>query len=258
MRRSPTREAPRKQWRSRRGRSSSYTSLGSTTVQLADATDDYAVVQFNVPAGQARLDGSIAYQAAGPSTDFTAGDSLTLISPSGQLALYSLPQGAGNFGDAQVANPAPGKWTALILGFPTSEGGTAGPVQFAASTATWVPFGTLSASSVHLPAGRLQDVCPFRQHAGDARRHVRLDRHDEPGRGHAVLRGHHDGAGDPAFADPDAEPVDHRDEDADGWERSPVQLGTDRLLPGQRSDRSGRVLNASISTPNAANTFWAS
>jgi hypothetical protein len=132
---------------------SAYSQITNTTVQLADDTGNFAVVRFAVAPGQARLNGSIAYVAAGPSTDFAAADNLSLISPSGQLAEYNLPQGAGNFGNAQVAEPAPGNWTALIFGSPSSDGGSVGSVQFSASSATWVPFGTLSTDSLNLPAG---------------------------------------------------------------------------------------------------------
>ncbi|MGP0030311.1 MAG: S8 family serine peptidase, partial [Acidimicrobiales bacterium] len=134
-----------------------YHPIVHTTVHLSDATGDYAEVQFTVPAGQARLNGSIAYVAAGPSTDFTAGLNLSLFTPSGQLAEYNLPQGAGNYGNAQVADPAPGTWTAVIFNqAPSTEGGTVGPVLFSASSATWAPFGTLSTDSLRLPAGGSQ------------------------------------------------------------------------------------------------------
>ena len=234
---------------------SSYTSLGSTTVQLADATNNFAVVQFNVPAGQARLDGSIAYVAAGPSTDFTAGDSLTLISPSGQEALYSLPQGAGNFGDAQVANPAPGKWTALILGYPTSEGGTVGPVQFTASAATWVPFGSLSATSLHLAAGASKTFA------------LSVDTPATPGDAAGSIVMTRQGGG-PAFAATTTVPVTLRSLIPTPHPSTTV---TTTLTGGNGRDyNTGQTvyyqvnvptglseLNASISTPNSANTFWA-
>jgi hypothetical protein len=131
-----------------------YTSVDQSTVTLADATGDEAVVQFTVPSGQARLNASIAYVAAGSSSnDFNAGDQLSLFTPQKQLAEYSIPQGAGNFGNAQVADPAPGTWTALIFGAPSTDGGSTGPVQFGASVAAWAPFGTLSGSSLTLAPG---------------------------------------------------------------------------------------------------------
>ena len=39
---------------------------------------------------------------------------LSLIAPNGDLAEFNLPQGVGNYGNAQVADPAPGQWTALV------------------------------------------------------------------------------------------------------------------------------------------------
>jgi hypothetical protein len=131
----------------------SYTSVDHTTVTLANKTGDLGVVKFTVPSGQARLNASIAYQGAGPSTDYNAAVNISLISPSGQLAETSSPQGTGNYGNAQVADPAAGTWTALVFGNPSSEGGTVGPVLFGASTATWAPFGTLSASTLTLAPG---------------------------------------------------------------------------------------------------------
>ena len=126
----------------------SYRQVAHTTVQLADATGDYAAVKFFVGPGQARLNSSITYAATGP-----APDAISLISPSGKLAEYSLPQGVGNYGNAQVANPEPGTWTALIVGAPSADGGTVGPVQFAAATANWVPFGQLSTHFLYLAPG---------------------------------------------------------------------------------------------------------
>ncbi|HYB28284.1 MAG TPA: S8 family serine peptidase, partial [Solirubrobacteraceae bacterium] len=135
----------------------SYQQIAHTTVQLADATGNFATVKFYVRPGQARLSASIAYVASNPSsTDFSAGDNLSLISPSGKLAEYSIPQGAGNYGNAQVANPQPGTWTALIFGAPSADGGSVGPVQFAAMTATWVPFGQLSTHFLYLAPGASQ------------------------------------------------------------------------------------------------------
>ncbi|HXQ62137.1 MAG TPA: protease inhibitor I9 family protein [Acidimicrobiales bacterium] len=116
-----------------------YTSVASTAVTLDPSTGDAAEVQFTVPSGQGRLNASIAY-------DIGAGLSLSLFTPNHKLAEYNLPQGAGNYGNAQVADPAAGTWTALVFGAP-------GTVQFGASVAPWVPFGTLSASSLTLAPG---------------------------------------------------------------------------------------------------------
>ena len=125
-----------------------YRQVAATTVQLEDATGNAAVVQFRVRPGQARLNASIAYTGTGPGPDM-----LSLFSPSGYLAEYSLPQGVGNYGNDQVADPQPGLWTAVIFGDPSTEGGSVGPVRFAAATASWVPFGYLSRSYATLAPG---------------------------------------------------------------------------------------------------------
>ena len=91
--------------------------------------------------GQARLNASVSLVGL---------VNLSLIAPNGDLAEYNLPQGVGNYGNAQVANPAPGKWTALIS---TDGSGPAVPAQFQASTATWQRFGTVSPSSLKLAGG---------------------------------------------------------------------------------------------------------
>jgi Peptidase inhibitor I9 len=116
-----------------------YVSLGNTTVTLAPSNGDSSLVQFTVPAGQARLDASV--------TSTIGVLNLSLFTPDLKLAEYNLPQGAGNYGDAQVADPAPGTWTALVYG------SASGTVLFGARAAPWASFGTLSASSLTLAPG---------------------------------------------------------------------------------------------------------
>ena len=120
---------------------SPYKAISTKSLSLTNAGDYSTEVTFTVPAGQARLNASVSLVGV---------VNLSLIAPDGDLAEYNLPQGVGNYGNAQVASPAPGKWTALI----SSEGsGPALPGQFQASTATWQRFGTVSPSSVKLAAG---------------------------------------------------------------------------------------------------------
>ncbi len=121
-----------------------YRQIVDTTVQLSAANGNTATVKFPVRAGQARLSASVTWSAP-------AVANLSLISPSGKLAEYSLPQGDGNYGNAQVANPEPGTWTAVIFN-------GSGPVQFAASSASWVPFGQLSTHFLYLPPGGSQTL----------------------------------------------------------------------------------------------------
>jgi hypothetical protein len=120
---------------------SPYTPVSTKSLSLTSAEDYVTEVTFTVRKAQARLSASVS---------LVGEVNLALISPSGQLAEYNLPQGVGNYGNAQVADPAAGKWTALIF---TSGSGAPVPAQFQASTATWQSFGSLSASSMTLPAG---------------------------------------------------------------------------------------------------------
>src|SRR5262249_27543591 len=126
-----------------------YTTVKTATATLSDTgsphsvdyqgiNDNYETVTFQVPSGVDRLNGSIAYQGA--SSDLPARVRLALVDPSGHLADYSVPQGIGNYGNAQVANPAAGTWTAYIWSRNSADGGTTGPVLFGASVASYQGF----------------------------------------------------------------------------------------------------------------------
>jgi subtilisin family serine protease len=122
---------------------SPYTTVAAGKVTLTNARDYTTEVTFTVPKGQARLSASVALVGM---------VNLSLISPSGDLAEYNLPQGTGNYGNAQVTDPQAGTWTALIS---TIVDRSIAPVaaKFAASTATWQPFGSLSVRSLTLAPG---------------------------------------------------------------------------------------------------------
>jgi hypothetical protein len=115
------------------------------SVDYQGINDNYEVVHFKVASGVARLNGSIAFKGA--SSDLPARIRMALVNPDGQLSDYSLPQGVGNYGDAQVANPPAGMWTAYIWSRDTADGGTTGPVIFGASTAVYTHFGTVTPST---------------------------------------------------------------------------------------------------------------
>jgi len=145
----------------------SYAPVKKATVTLSDTssphstdyqgiTDNYQTVSFAVPSGVDRLNGSIAFQGA--SGALSSRVRMALISPSGQLADYSLPQGVGNYGDAQVADPTPGTWTAYIWSRDSADGGTTGKVIFGASVANYEPFGTVSAPSLTIGPGASEPV----------------------------------------------------------------------------------------------------
>jgi hypothetical protein len=123
-----------------------YQPVSTKTLSLTAANGFGAAVTFTVPPGQARLNASVALQGV---------VDLSLISPSGKLAEFNLPQGVGNYGNAQVADPAAGTWTALVS---AGGSGAAIPAKFQASTATWQQFGSLSASSVTLAKGASKTV----------------------------------------------------------------------------------------------------
>ncbi len=144
-----------------------YRPIYSTTVTLSDTTsphsvdyqginDNYEVVHFYVAPGADRLNGSIAFQGA--SSALPARVRMNLIDPQGQLADYSLPQGVGNYGDAQVASPEPGMWTAYIWSRDTADGGTTGPVVFGASVASYQSFGTVSPATLTIAPGATAPV----------------------------------------------------------------------------------------------------
>ena len=144
-----------------------YSTIKTATVTLSDTaspesvdyqgyTDNYQTVRFYVPRGVDRLNGSIAFQAA--SSSLASRVRLALVTPTGQLADYSLPQGIGNYGTAQVAEPVSGWWTAYIWSRNSAVGGTTGPVLFGASVANFQDFGHVSPTSLYIPAGATRSV----------------------------------------------------------------------------------------------------
>ncbi len=145
----------------------SYQSIETTTVHLSDAAsphsldyqgikDNYEVVHFHVPSGYDRLNASIAFK--GSTASLAARVRMTLVDPRGRLADYSLPQGVGNYGNAQVAEPIGGTWTAYVWSRDTADGGTTGPVVFGADVARYKAFGQVTPSSVTIPAGSTRTV----------------------------------------------------------------------------------------------------
>ena len=141
-----------------------YTNVKTTTVNLSDKrsghsvdyqgfNDNYEVVHFNVP-GRIRSPQRIdRVPGRGPPSS-VARVRLALIDPTGKLADYSLPQGIGNYGNAQVAKPAGGLWTAYIWGRGSADGGTTGPVVFGAGVSRSTRrFGTVSPSHLTIAPG---------------------------------------------------------------------------------------------------------
>lgn len=141
-----------------------YQSLDNTKVTLSDSSSpkttdwagnssNYQPITFTVPAGESRLNASIAYQNASR-TDLNARVRLTLVDPSGNLADYSVPQGDGNYGNAQITNPKAGTWTAYVWSKVSSLGGTTGPVLFDAGVARYVSVGKVTPQTLTLAPGQ--------------------------------------------------------------------------------------------------------
>ncbi|HXQ75692.1 MAG TPA: S8 family serine peptidase [Acidimicrobiales bacterium] len=221
-----------------------YASVAKTSVTLDGSNGDTALVAFTVPSGQARLNASIAY-------DFGTPVDLSLFTPDGRLAEYNLPQGAGHYGNAQVADPAAGTWTALLF----APGGATVPVLFGAGAAPWAPFGTLSESSLTLAPGASGTVTltvPTPSTPGDEA-------------GSLVLT---EAAAKPAFTAVTAVPVTLRSL-VPTPDPSTTFTGTLTGGNGRGSDTGQTayyqfdvpaglpVLNADVSTPDADNTFLA-
>jgi hypothetical protein len=125
---------------------------GTHPIDWAGAHDNAQSLTFTVPAGEDRLNASIAFKNAS-ATDLDARVRLTLVDPEGRLAAYSLPQGDGGYGDVQVARPAAGTWTAYIYSRWAIEGGTKGKVVFGAQVANWTSYGTVTPPSLTLAPG---------------------------------------------------------------------------------------------------------
>jgi Subtilase family len=115
----------------------------STSNQVTDFAgfkNNYALVKFTVPAGQSRLDFSIAYNAG---DSVAAGPVLALIDPKGRYAANSEPQGLGDYGNVDVRSPVAGTWTALVSDITGGVGGYDGPVTWQAVTEKYQTLGTV-------------------------------------------------------------------------------------------------------------------
>lgn len=131
----------------------------STSNQLIDFAgypNNYATWHITVPAGQSRLDVSIAYP--GSTGSLLAPVTLTLIDPKGRYAANSDPQGFGNYGNVDVRTPVAGTWTAIVNDVTHGDGGYGGNVSWQAVTEKYQGFGSVSPSSFSLAPGASKKV----------------------------------------------------------------------------------------------------
>jgi hypothetical protein len=131
-------------------------STSDQVIDFADFPDNYAVFHVTVPAGQSRLDVSIAYP--GDPETLLAPVTLSLIDPKGRFAANSDPQGLGNYGNVDVRQPTAGTWTAVVNDVTGADGGFAGTVSWQAVTERYVASGTVSPSSLSIAPGASKTV----------------------------------------------------------------------------------------------------
>ena len=224
-----------------------YRPVITQTVTLSDSNptfpdyggdpDNYQTITFHVPRGEDRLNASAAFQGR-DLTDLNSRVRFFLIDPTGRYAGDSRPQGNGNYGNFQVAYPAPGTWTAVIHSRDTAHGGTTGPVLFGASVARYQSFGSVSPSFVHLGPGQSVAVTLHTQtptHPGDSSGSIVVGSSgDRAGRAGTDLD-----PGDPSQPDPERRPVVHRHAHRRQRPRPDQRAGV--LLPGARAVRRPRA-----------------
>jgi hypothetical protein len=76
---------------------------------------------------------------------------VTLIDPAGQMAAYTRPQGDGNHGEVDVANPQAGTWKGIIF---RRDGTFDGPVQWQATTQKFGNVDGVFPGSMNLAPGQ--------------------------------------------------------------------------------------------------------
>ena len=108
----------------------------------------YTSKTFNVPAGLDHLDASIAWK--GTASELIA---FELVDPTGKLAAYSIPQGAGqNYGHVDVVKPAAGQWKVFMR--PGGAGYAGPPITFTWSGQKYVNAGIVFPPVAFLAPGQ--------------------------------------------------------------------------------------------------------
>ena len=147
-----------------------YSLVSDTDLTVDSASANQATTTFTVPAGQARLDVSISYR---PTDDGNVA-AVYLFSPEHDYAGDSIAQGASGFADSQVTDPESGTWTAVVVGYPATDGGSLGSVELQARAADLDPVrDTLDVVALHRSRGQ-RLLRPDRPAPVHARRRGRL------------------------------------------------------------------------------------
>ena len=123
-----------------------------TFIDSAGTTRAYTTATFQVPPGVGRLDAAISYPGSP-----VALVRMSLLDPQGTFTGYTLPQGAGNFGQFDVQRPAPGTWTAILFTTAGSKGYT-GPVTLSTTDFAATSAGAAIPASFTLAEGASQQV----------------------------------------------------------------------------------------------------
>jgi len=126
------------------------TATAPTYIESIGTVRSYVKQTFSVPVGVDRLD--VAFAA----TTKASPPRVILIDPHGTYEAYSIPQGVGNYGHADVHYPAFGTWTAY---FALSQGSKfSGPIHYEITTSDFTGFGSVSPSTVRLAPGQSKTV----------------------------------------------------------------------------------------------------
>ena len=130
-----------------------------TFINQVGGARSYRTQTFRVPAGASRLTAAVAWPGSGQLVRFF------LLDPSGTYTAYTIPQGIGNYGFADVHKPKPGTWTAYLV---TSAGaaGFAGAVDFTTTSYRNTSVGAVTPRSLVLRPGRSRTL-RLRIPAGD-------------------------------------------------------------------------------------------
>ncbi|MGH3266974.1 MAG: S8 family peptidase, partial [Trebonia sp.] len=126
-------------------------------------TVPYEKVTFTVPANADRLVTYLAWN------DPTSRIGVTLFDPTGKMAAFTRPQGDGNHGEVDVADPQPGQWTGIIF---RRDGTFNGPVNWQATSQSFgsAPDAVYPHSVTLAPgqSGWLHVVSSYPSSAGDS------------------------------------------------------------------------------------------